>query len=91
MASPAIMSRAQGVMGALRTGQAVKATACQAAAPVARQMKTTVFAPQRQVAVRSRRASTVTTAAANGTGLPIDLRGERRCACGAALQGAHIG
>jgi hypothetical protein len=36
------------------------------------------FAPQRPQGLRSRRMATAVQAASNGTGLPIDLRGEPR-------------
>ena len=77
MASPAMITRAQqGVIGALRSGHAAKLGASQPSAVVLRPSKAAVFAPHRSVAVRSRKASTV-TAAANGNGLTIDLRGEQ--------------
>ena len=76
MASQTI-SRAQSVLGALRTGHVVaKAGTAKAAAPLMRPSQIAVFGPARAVAVSTRKASTVTAAAANGTGLPIDLRGE---------------
>lgn len=79
MASQTI-SRAQSVIGALRTGQHVaKAGMLKTAAPVLRPSQTAVFAPQRAVAVRARNANIVTAAAGNGAspgGLSIDLRGE---------------
>jgi hypothetical protein len=71
-----MISRAQqGVIGALRSGHA-KLGASQPSAVVLRPSKAAFFAPHRCVAVRSRKASTV-TAAANGNGLTIDLRGEQ--------------
>ena len=69
-------TRAQNVIGALRSANVAKASLAVHAAPVSRVRQATVFAPQRAVSVRSRSASTVTAAAGNGNGLTIDLRGK---------------
>lgn len=71
-------SRAQNVLGALRNGHFARPSVAVQAAFVSRSSQATVFAPQRAVSVRSRKASTITAAAGNGavsSGLPIDLRG----------------
>lgn len=81
MASQTIITRAQGVIGAMRSGHISKAAPSQIAIPGLRQDKIVVQCPQRKVQLRSRKASSVVAAAGNGSapasgGLSIDLRGE---------------
>jgi hypothetical protein len=74
MASQAVC-KAQGVVvSALRTSVA-RPVPCKGTLAPMHSGKTQIFAPQRPMGVRSRKMTTV-TAAVNGTGLPIDLRGE---------------
>ena len=77
MASQAVC-KAQGVVvGALRNSVARPTPNAGVLAPM-QGGKAQLFAPQRAMAARgARKLTTVTKAAANGTGLPIDLRGER--------------
>lgn len=81
MASQTI-SRAQTVISAMRTTHVARANVTRAVT-VARPSKTAAFAPQRAIAIRSRKASTV-CASAHGNGLAIDLRGKKAFIAGIA-------
>ena len=75
MATQAVCKAQAAVVGALARTSAARPTAHSAVLAPMHVGKAQVFVPKRPMGVRSRAMTTV-TAAANGSGLPIDLRGE---------------
>lgn len=83
MATQAVC-KAQGVVAsAIRSSVTRPVASLSSAAPL-QSRKANVFVPQRPMGLRSRKLTTVTSAAANGTGLPIDLRGKKAFIAGVA-------
>jgi len=68
------ISRAQTVISAIQRTHVARSNAARAV-QVTRPSQIAVFAPERSIAIRSRRSSTVSVTA-NGDGLTIDLRGK---------------
>jgi hypothetical protein len=68
------LSRAQTVISAMQRTHVARANAARAV-QVSRPSQIAIFGPQRSIAIRSRKLSTVSVTA-NGDGLTIDLRGK---------------
>ena len=89
MASTCVAQAKASVVSALRTSGARPCARAAALAPV-HTCSVAIFAPQRAMGVRGARKLSVTTqAAANGTGLNIDLRGEWCCVPGCPWTPMH--
>lgn len=79
----ATVTKASGVVCALRTSVARPVAPSAVAAPL-KTSHVTALAPQRAMAARRARSTVAVQASANGSGLPIDLRGKKAFIAGVA-------